>query len=71
MDTVSKIITSFTKSSNFDLKKYVNLNYSRLGQDVRYSLNDSKLKKLGWEPKMDFDNELDEIVEYYKDNFIW
>ena len=71
VDTVSKIITSFTKSSNFDLKKYVNLNYSRLGQDVRYSLNDSKLKKLGWEPKMDFDNELDEIVEYYKDNFIW
>ena len=43
----------------------------RIGQDVRYSIDDSKLRALGWEPKAEFDKELVEIVQYYKDNFIW
>ena len=43
----------------------------RPGQDVRYSINDTKLKKLGWEPKAIFDEELFPIVDYYKNNFIW
>ena len=44
---------------------------SRPGEDLRYSLNDKKLKSLGWEPKMDFDVVLVEIIEYYKNKFIW
>jgi len=43
----------------------------RQGQDVRYSIDDTKLKNLGWQPKADFDKELRDIVEYYKNNFIW
>lgn len=43
----------------------------RQGQDVRYSIDDSKLRALGWEPKAVFDEELKDIVEYYKNNFIW
>jgi dTDP-glucose 4,6-dehydratase len=43
----------------------------RQGQDVRYSVDDSKLKDLGWKPKADFDHELNIIVKYYKNNFIW
>jgi dTDP-glucose 4,6-dehydratase len=43
----------------------------RIGQDVRYSIDDSKLKKLGWQPKAEFDKELAKIVKYYKNNFIW
>ena len=43
----------------------------RQGQDVRYSIDDSKLKDLGWAPKADFDHELNIIVKYYKNNFIW
>lgn len=43
----------------------------RPGQDVRYAIDDSKLKSLGWEPKADFDEELAKIVEYYKENFVW
>lgn len=43
----------------------------RQGQDVRYSIDDSKLRALGWEPEAVFDDELKKIVEYYKDNFIW
>lgn len=46
-------------------------NYIRPGQDVRYAIDDSKLKALGWSPVADFDIELKAIVEYYKNNFVW
>ena len=42
----------------------------RQGQDVRYAVDDSKLKKLGWQPQAEFDKELKKIVKYYKNNFI-
>ena len=71
MDTVRKIITSYYNDSDIDFKDYVDLSFSRKGQDVRYALNDNKLRSLGWEPKMDFDEELSDIIEYYKSKFIW
>lgn len=43
----------------------------RQGQDVRYSIDDSKLKALGWQPQADFDTELKSIVEHYRNNFVW
>lgn len=43
----------------------------RPGQDVRYSIDDSKLRALGWSPQASFDKELEDIVQYYKENFIW
>lgn len=43
----------------------------RAGQDVRYSVDDSKLRNLGWKPYADFDIELALIVKYYKENFVW
>tara|TARA_B100001971_G_C18219206_1_gene555964 strand:+ start:518 stop:1576 length:1059 start_codon:yes stop_codon:yes gene_type:complete len=36
---------------------------NRAGQDVRYSLDDSKLRNLGWKPIRDFDTELQKIVK--------
>jgi|TARA_R110002074_G_scaffold265640_1_gene437866 dTDP-glucose 4,6-dehydratase len=80
-DTVSKLIKTMGKDVNIylspgeiigeDFSDYLDLNYSRQGQDVRYALNDSKLRLLGWKPKMIFDNELPNIIDYYKTNFIW
>lgn len=35
----------------------------RSGQDVRYSLDDSRLRRLGWAPRRDFHVELGKIVE--------
>ena len=35
----------------------------RSGQDVRYSLNDSRLRALGWQPKRNFQEELARIVQ--------
>lgn len=43
----------------------------RKGQDVRYSVDDSRLTSLGWYPKRVFDEELAQIVQYYKNQFIW
>jgi dTDP-glucose 4,6-dehydratase len=43
----------------------------RQGQDVRYSIDDGKLRSLGWKPQAVFDDELKKIVKYYKNNFIW
>jgi dTDP-glucose 4,6-dehydratase len=58
-------------NSKVNFKTYIDFDYSRQGQDVRYSIDDSKLKSLGWEPIADFDKELKQIVKHSKDNFIW
>lgn len=50
---------------------HLNLMETRPGQDVRYAIDDSALKKLGWHPKADFDTELVAICHWYKNNFIW
>lgn len=81
-DTVSRLITlyhpedeviteTFPHYDQNQINQYLDFSYSRQGQDVRYALNDDKLRNLGWEPKMDFDKELPKIIEYYKENFIW
>ena len=57
-----------------DLKEPVEhytIDLVRPGQDVRYAIDDTKLKTLGWTPQADFDQELVKIVEYYKNNFVW
>ena len=70
IDTVLKVIDHFHESE-YKWEKYVDFSYSREGQDVRYALNDDKLRALGWEPKKKFDEEIYDIVQYYKKNFIW
>jgi dTDP-glucose 4,6-dehydratase len=70
LETVKKICILYNKNIE-ELDKYVDLSCIRPGQDVRYALDDSKLKKLGWESKKQFDDELITIIEYYKDKFIW
>jgi len=67
-DTVAKVIKAYNGG---DIENHLDLTYSRVGQDVRYALNDSKLKSLGWRPVVSFDDTLPLIVEYYKNRFIW
>jgi dTDP-glucose 4,6-dehydratase len=68
-ETVKKIIYNYNKDA--DIEKYLDLSYSRLGQDIRYALDDSKLKSLGWEPTMKFDEQILKIINYYRNKFIW
>lgn len=71
-DTAVKIVKAFDpKIEDSQIKEHFNLQHVRKGQDVRYALDDSKLKSLGWSAKKDFDIEISLIVEYYKKNFRW
>ena len=54
-----------------DTEQYLDLGVKRPGQDVRYAIDDSKLKMLGWYATADFDDELKKIVKYYTKNFVW
>ena len=69
-ETVRKIIESYyDKAPNW--KQYVDFSYSREGQDVRYALDDSKLRAIGWTHNKIFDDEITLIVNHYKQRFIW
>lgn len=72
IDTVKKIIKEFFGECNDSLlEKHLDLRFKRDGQDVRYAINDDKLKNLGWQPVCKFDNEIKDIIQHYKNNFIW
>lgn len=43
----------------------------RLGHDFRYGLDDTKIRKLGWEPEHDFEEWLEKTIDWYKDNQWW
>jgi len=71
IDTVKKIIDCYFEQPIEDYGRYLNFEISRAGQDVRYGINDDKIRSLGWKPESIFDEEIKEIVEYYKKVFIW
>jgi dTDP-glucose 4,6-dehydratase len=43
----------------------------RAGADMRYSIDDTKLKSLGWAPQANFDKKLQEVIDYYTTSFVW
>ncbi len=43
----------------------------RPGHDRRYDINPSKLYDLGWRPKYNINNGLEEVVKWYADNQWW
>jgi dTDP-glucose 4,6-dehydratase len=75
IETIKQVITEFGQIINWEdfhnIDHYVDFSCHRPGQDVRYALDDSKLRALGWEPKCVFSEEITRIVSYYKSKFIW
>jgi dTDP-glucose 4,6-dehydratase len=71
--TVAQKIIDYAKEwpVSPDYNNYLNTGITRPGQDVRYAIDDSKIKALGWTPKADFDTELKLIVDYYMTTFVW
>lgn len=43
----------------------------RPGHDRRYSLGSEKLRELGWEPEVSFEQGIERTVEWYRDNESW
>ena len=66
-----QIIDMFCPDHVTNYDEYLNLDITRPGQDVRYSIDDSKLKRLGWRPEAVFELELVKIVQYYSQTFVW
>ena len=66
IETVKKIIKELKKKDN--IIKFVK---DRPGHDFRYALDFSKLKKLGWKPKIKFSQGIKKTVYWYKDNQAW
>jgi dTDP-glucose 4,6-dehydratase len=75
IEVVRKIIaTLYGKTEPYipsDISQYCDFTYHRDGQDLRYSLDDSKLRALGWTNKCDLDKELPTVVNYYRNKFVW
>jgi dTDP-glucose 4,6-dehydratase len=43
----------------------------RPGHDRRYSLGSEKIRALGWEAQVHFDEGLERTVQWYRDNPTW
>ena len=43
----------------------------RLGHDRRYSVDDARIRALGYRPERDFDQGIDETIRWYRDNQAW
>lgn len=53
------------------LDRHVKFHFVRQGEDVRYSVDDSQLRALGWRNKKVFARELPKIVRHYKNKVVW
>lgn len=52
-------------------RSWIDFVFNRAVNDFRYALDDSKIRKLGWKPKHDFEHWLGLTVEWYKNNQWW
>lgn len=74
-ETVKKVINCYYAERNtgdeLNVDTYLDVSLVRKGQDMRYALNDEKLRELGWKPQKEFDVEISKIIEFYNNKFIW
>ena len=69
IDLVKYICVLISKINKTNKKKYLNLIKlvkDRPGHDLKYSLDNSKIKKLGWLEKKNFEKALLETINWYK-----
>jgi dTDP-glucose 4,6-dehydratase len=69
IETITKILKLYNVID--DINNYIDFSINRVGQDLRYALDDSKMRTLGWKPIKVFDEELPNIINYYNKKFIW
>ena len=68
---VSRIFEILNKNYNYfeTIGDFLDYNYKRPGQDVRYNVDDTKLKSLGWKNEYKFEDQIEKIVLHYIDFF--
>lgn len=70
INVLRKILAACGKDPS-TIMDHADLSYSRPGQDVRYCIDDTKLRSLGWTNVRDFDSELPSVVSYHMGRFTW
>jgi dTDP-glucose 4,6-dehydratase len=64
---ITKILEILNKS-----KENIHFVEDRPGEDTRYSLDSTKIhEKLGWKPKINFDEGLEKTIQWYISNKDW
>lgn len=66
LELTEKILSLMSKG-----KESVEYVPDRLGHDRRYSLDNAKVRGLGWKPETDFDLGLKKTIDWYKENRWW
>lgn len=66
LEIVKTILRTLHKSE--DLIEFVS---DRLGHDLRYAIDPTKLEALGWKPTYNFDTGIAQTIEWYLENTWW
>lgn len=71
LSLAKKIISLCNKEFTNKSIKFIPDHDARPGHDRRYALTCDKMKKLGWEPKINLDRGLELTVNWYRENTWW
>lgn len=66
LELTFKIIRSLGKDESF-----IDYVKDRPGHDRRYAVDTTKIRELGWEPKVNFEEGLARTIKWYKENASW
>jgi len=70
-EKTNREITGFILNALGKDESYIEYVKDRPGHDRRYALDSSKIKKLGWQPKHDFNSAMAKKIDWYKNNADW
>ena len=74
LSLVKKIIKIFNHktNNNYSHNELINFVEDRPGHDLRYAIDYKRINsELGWQPSSDFNNQLENTVEWYINNKTW
>lgn len=72
LDVVKKIYDKMMSLTGDSIEDYLDFSFKRDGQDMRYSIDDSKIRKvINWDNEANFDHQLDNIIQHYLIHNIW
>ena len=68
LETICNILNEKLPLENFSYNELINFVKDRPGHDFRYSLDNNKIKELGWKPKFSWEKGIEDTVKWYLDN---
>jgi len=69
-DVVRQVLKAYFGRS-VPLERYAKFAFVRQGEDIRYGVDDSSLRALGWKNRRVFEREIVRIVRYFRNKVVW